>query len=101
MPSAWDALRELLWTELKKIEARRTGYVGKVVQASASTSTSLGRVLVSGIEKDRDVLVHPTLSLDGQVRNLGDSVIGKDILVFSIGGQYYGMNIQLTGEKRW
>src|SRR5437868_5857008 len=104
MPSAWDALRELLWSELKKIEARRSAYVGKIEQATASDSNTpgeptLGRVLVSGIEKDRSVLVHPTLSLDGQIRNLGASAIGQDILVLSVGGQYYGLNIQLTGEK--
>lgn len=106
MSSAWDSLRELLWAELRKIEARRTTYRGKIVQASAADDDApggprLARVWVSGIDPDKDVPVHPTLCLDDQIRALGDAAIGMDVVVESIGGQLSGLTIQLTGETRW
>lgn len=106
MPSAWDALRELLWAELKRIDSRRACYVGKITQASASDDDApggprLGRVLVSGIDPAKSVPVHPSMALDDQIRALGSKAQGMDVFVQSIGGTLYGVSIQLTGETRW
>lgn len=106
MSSAWDSFREMLWAELRRIDSRRTAYIGKIVKASASDDDApgepkLGRVLVSGIDPDKDVPVHPSMVLDDQIRALGSAARGRDVLVQSIGGQLYGVTIQLTGETRW
>lgn len=106
MTRAWDALNEALWAKLRELSERRTTYVGRIEQAVASNPTApggpaRGRVLVSGIDKDRSVPVHPTMALDEQIRGLGNAAVGLDVLVLSIDGQLYGASIQLTGETRW
>ncbi len=106
MSSGIDSFAQRVWAAIRELDARRYIYKGKIVQASASDAAAPGgpkpgRVLVSGVDPLQNVLVHPSMVLDDQVRSLGNAAVGRDVLVQSIGGQFYGVTIQLTGETRW
>jgi len=97
-----DSFVARIWAAIRELQDRQTSYIGKVSEFSlAGQGSKLPRVRVSGIDPTKVVAVHPTMELNDQLKALGTVAVGMDVLVVSIGGQLYGVSIQLTGETRW